>query len=642
MIVRSRVALLLAPFVLGASVTYGQGDGAFDSNPTLEYVSHWAPIGPDGGSIGCLAFHPSRPSDVLCGTNGGGLLRSTNGCASWVPVGRGIVHPYVQCISFSTSTPSNVYAGAAAGVYKSTDGGKSWVAVGGASLGSMGIQSVAVHPVAPLTVYAGSRGHGVFKSLNGGKSWKWVDSAFGYGCVHELVIDSSNPSIIHACVSESDPAGVFKSVDGGKTWSHLGLTREWISDLVVDPRSSNTLFAADANLWRTTDGGANWSQIAQDLPNVRSVAVDPHTPAIVYAGTLEGVYRSPDGGDTWAVAGTQVKNLCVDILGLSPSRPSTICAGTAGDGVFLSTDGAASWAKANKGLCARQTWALAFDGSSAGSFYAGGRFWLSKSVKGGSSWKTLELPSAYSDVSGIAVHPGEPGTAYVSVPVYGVRKTTDGGATWQTVGLAGRALGPIILDPRHPATVLVGTFGNGIMRSRDGGRVWAQAGLGKVSEITCLALDPVSPGRLFVGTSDGVWKGTVDGSKWSRAGLPDFDINCLATSSAGNLYAGTSGGGLRRSDDGGSTWTDANTGLVGGCISAIAIDPGNPSNLSVAVVQSGIYRSTNGAASWTPMNEGIPPMLSTCVLMFDPKDRATLYAGTEGGGIYRIKPPSLE
>ncbi|MEW6365019.1 MAG: hypothetical protein AB1714_10315 [Acidobacteriota bacterium] len=630
--------VILSPLVLAVSITWSRDGPTSDADSTGESAAQWTAIGPGGGYVECVAFHPVKPKEVLCGTNGGGLLRSTNRGASWARMGPDIIWPYVTCISFSTSDPSIVYAGAGYGIYKSTNGGRTWIASGGTVLDSDGIYAVAVHPKTPLTVYVETGGHGIYKSVDGGKSWKWLENALGYGWVRELPIDSLNPKVMYAGVTDVEPQGVYKSADAGETWSHAGLVAEAITDLVMSPNASNTVFAACGKLYRSTDACATWGEIAQGIPDVLGVALDAQRPGIAYAATEAGVCKTLDSGDSWAVAGMQLKNLPVKTLGLSASNPSTICAGSCADGIFLSHDEAASWTISNKGLCAHQVWALSFDGKSAGTFYAGGRLWLARRTNRGSAWRTIRLPAFDSLIADIAVHPDDPETIYLSVPSYVVHKTTDGGATWRIAGPRGCTLDPLLIDPHHPDTVLVGTTERGIMRSSDGGRVWVSAGLSKVDEIICFALDSTSPGRLFVGTTDGLWKGTIDGSTWSRAGLASLAINCMASSSNGILYAGTRGQGLRRSDDAGRTWIDANTGLEGGCVSAIAIDPRNWSNLSVATVQGGIYRSTNGGATWTPMNDGIPPMLSTTVLKFDPQDPGTLYAGTEGGGIYWIRP----
>ncbi|MEW6365096.1 MAG: hypothetical protein AB1714_10715 [Acidobacteriota bacterium] len=638
MISGSRLFLLPALLALATSAMYGQGERSPYVESVRETAPRWAPIGPNGGNIAAAAFHPADPSVVLCGTGGGGIFRSTTRGGSWGAVGEDAIYPFIQCITFSTSNPSFVYAGTGMGLHKSSDGGESWTAAGGA-LALMQVVAIAVHPNRPLTVYAGTSSHGIFKSLNGGKSWSWLEHTLGYGHVRQLVIDRSNPKVMYAGVTGIEPSGVFKSVDAGDTWSHVGLANNTVMDLVLSPHSSNTLIVAcGSQSYRTTDGGASWGEFGKGIPPVSTVAMDTQNADVAYAGTDMGVYKTSDSGTTWTAV---LKRPWVFTVELSPSDPSTVCAGTAGDGVYLSTDGGARWATTNKGLCARQVRALAFDAKSAGVFYACGMNWAGRGMQAGSGWKAFALPSLLSppEVNGIAVHPEDSKIVYLAVGWHGVYKTTDGCATWETSGPRRCNMGPLLIHPDRPDTVLVGTCEKGIMRSRDGGRVWVPAGLKKAGEITSFAPDPTSPGRLFVGTAEGIWKGTVDGSTWSRAGLADYAINCLASSPKGVLYAGTGHGGVFRSDDGGGSWRVMNTGLSSGvCASAIAIDPKNESNLCVALVQSGVYRSEDGAATWTPMNEGMPSMIGIPVLMFDPKDPGTLYAGTEGGGVYKIKP----
>ena len=109
------------------------------------------------------------------------------------------------------------------------------------------VNALAVDPVTPATVYAGTNGGGVFKSVNGGGSWTAVSAGLTTPYVRVLAIDPFTPATVYVGTAAS---GVFKSVNGGGSWTavNTGLT----------------------NL------------------NVNVLAVDPHTPATVYAGTDRG------------------------------------------------------------------------------------------------------------------------------------------------------------------------------------------------------------------------------------------------------------------------------------------------------------------------------------------------------------------
>jgi hypothetical protein len=98
------------------------------------------------------------------------------------------------------------------------------------------------------------------------------------------------------------------------------------------------------------------------------------------------------------------------------------------------------------------------------------------------------------------------------------------------------------------------------------------------------------------------------------------------------LYAGTEGGGIFKSADAGKTWAAANNGLTDPDILALAIDPAGPATLYAGTKSSGVFRSMDGGASWGPVNDGLTAS-SVKILVIDPSV-GTVYAGTQGGGVF--------
>jgi hypothetical protein len=126
------------------------------------------------------------------------------------------------------------------------------------------IRALAIDPVTPTTLYAGTFG-GVFKSTDGGGSWQAMNiglvDSFGFvPFVYALVIDPVTPTTLYAGTS----GGVFKSTDGGGSWNPMN------TDL-IDP-----FFGF--------------------IPSVSALAIDPVIPTTLYAGTGVGVFKSTDGG----------------------------------------------------------------------------------------------------------------------------------------------------------------------------------------------------------------------------------------------------------------------------------------------------------------------------------------------------------
>ena len=224
---------------------------------------------------------------------------------------------------------------------------------------SMG--DIAIAPSDPNILYAGtgeedsrnsiSPGGGVYKSTDAGRTWKLVGLEATQH-VGRIVIDPTDPNIVYVAAlghawNANAERGLYKSTDGGATWrlSKFINDKTGFVDIAMDPKDHNTLYASSwervrgpyflksggpgGGLWKTTDAGAAWREIkGGGFPETTKgrigIAVAPSNPQIVYtwveADTLphalargekpdtarrqktnSGIYRSTDGGATWAL-----------------------------------------------------------------------------------------------------------------------------------------------------------------------------------------------------------------------------------------------------------------------------------------------------------------------------------------------------
>lgn len=307
------------------------------------------------------------------------------------------------------------------GLFKSTNGGLSWGAMNYDFPDSL-VKTLVIDPVRSSTLYVGTAVGGVSKSTNGGNSWNTANTLVGTN-VASLAIDPTNTSIVYAATSgglyrTAFYKGIQKSTDGGLSWTPIN---EGASSLVarciaVDPKSPTTLFACTAGIVKSTNGGSNWNKVMTTDATV--IAIDPISTSTVYAGTDSGIFKSPDGGGTWAQAVDGLTFTRISSLAIDPTAPSTLYAGTAGGGVFKSINGGGSWTAVNSGLSndnALTINALAIDPKSPSTLYLGTYDGLFKSTDSGKTWIATGFGLTSKYVTSLAVDPSTPSTVYVVV-----------------------------------------------------------------------------------------------------------------------------------------------------------------------------------------------------------------------------------
>ena len=219
----------------------------------------------------------------------------------------------------------------------------------------------------------------------------------------------------------------------------------------------------------------------------------------------------------------------------------------------------------------------------------------------------------------------------------GVVRSVDGGKTWRRVtGWEVIDVRKFVFDHGNPSKVYAATSW-GPLRSSDSGATWqlAEQGLALLYCQTIIA-DVAKPGRVLLGTEDGVYVSTDAAMSWRRAKFPTVTVLHLAQSAADPRFiaATTQGKGVWLSHDGGKSWSQSDPASATANLYAVAISPHDATKLAVAGWGVGVRVSTDSGKTWVDRSSGLP-VKNVFVLAFDPERTERLWASTlEEGAFY--------
>jgi len=346
-------------------VTYAGGNG--NDEPTAIAVDAEG-IAWITGTTESADFPTARARQHAFGD--GLVFRSPDEGATWHAAAGGVGHRNVLAVAVDPIDPAVIYAGTfGGGVFKTMDNGRRWTAINN-GLSNLFVQALVIDPADPSRLFAGTDGGGVFRSLDGGATWHLSLGPSGLP-VTAMAIAPTNPSIVYAGAAARGFGAVFTSIDGGNTW-RPGVPTDLVRGLAVDPVTPSTVYvAAPSGLFKSTDSGQTFVyRRMSEFPNPpNAFAIDPTAPSTVYAGTDQGVMKSTDGGVTWDFRATGLLGT-VHALVLDASSRFTLYAGT-NNGVFKTTDGADTWTAATAGLTSPVVNTLAIGPGYPGQLYAG-------------------------------------------------------------------------------------------------------------------------------------------------------------------------------------------------------------------------------------------------------------------------------
>lgn len=324
------------------------------------------------------------------------------------------------------------------------------------------------------TFYFGATGGGVWKTTDGGSNWKNISDKYFGGTIGAVAVAPSDENIIYVGEGENTLrgnvseglGGVWRSDDGGRTWRNIGLQDgRHIIRLIIHPRDPNTAWAAvvghlfgpneTRGVYKTTDGGKTWRKTlyVNNQTGASDLVMEPGNPQTLYAGTWRvlrtpysmesggegsGIWKSTDGGETWANISTK-KGFPKGTWGIvgvavAPSNPDKVYAlvENANGGMFMSSDAGDTWTlTSNDNNIRQRAWyytKVFVDSKNENLVYAPNVNFM-RSRDGGKTFQSVRTP--HGDHHDLWIDP-EDGNRMIVADDGGAQISFNGGDTWST------------------------------------------------------------------------------------------------------------------------------------------------------------------------------------------------------------------
>jgi photosystem II stability/assembly factor-like uncharacterized protein len=672
----------------------------------------YAPVfdGQSKQTIGDVTLAPSNPQIVWVGTGDGfcsrssyagdGVYKSTDGGQTWTNMGLPDSH-HIPRIVIHPRNPDIVYVAAMGhlyseneerGVFKTADGGRTWTKVLYLNA-KIGIIDLVLNPADPEVLYAaayekqrfpwkyvnGGPGSGIYKTSDGAKTWARLGGGLPGGTIGRIGLDLclGKPDIVYAVVenanvrpatkteAEQDRARglpardrmvggeLYRSADAGKTWTKTNSPEDnvsskgpyYFSQIRVDPNDEHKVFITGVSLANSTDGGKTWHDIdwpprrlfATMFGDVRTLWIDPRDSDRMILGSDGGIFLSYDGGKTC----DHTYNLPLGenyAVGVDMDEPYNIYAGLQDHEHWKGPSNAAH----NRGITLLDWKAFGNgDGMFAQVDPTDSR-WVYTTMQYGGQFRVDQKLGLRTSIAP-AREKGLPPYRFL----------------WCT---------PLHISP-HNSRILY-TGGQVLLRSFDRGDHWqeispdlstndaskifpsSEGGLpGGIPffAISSISESPLTPGVIWVGTSDGMGQLTRDGgASWTdltpgvtaAGGRVDAYVSRVRASShkAGTAYVAKNGYRnddfrpfLYKTEDFGRTWTSLAANLPNEPINVVWEDVKNPRLLFLGN-DTGVFVSIDGGKAWVKMNANMPNV-PVHDLVVHPREN-DLVVGSYGRGIF--------
>jgi photosystem II stability/assembly factor-like uncharacterized protein len=656
-------------------------------DPTLLNGLHYRLVGPArGGRVTTVTGVPSQPKTFYMGVASGGLFRTTDAGATWVPITDGKVPVgSTGCVAVADSDPNIIYLGTGSddvrsnvstgrGMFKSTDGGQTWKDIGLHDAGQIG--GVRIHPTNPNIVWVSAQGdafksnaeRGVFKTTDGGQTWRKVLFLSDQIGAMDIELQPGNPDVVYVWMSRLErktwtiisgarEGGFYKSTDGGEHFTKVtsGLPTELIgkANLAVTAAKPDRIYALieakpGSGLYRSDDAGQTWSAMNSQPAQIAAAMVqrpfyyvalgaDPTNADVVYTGA-EGFWKSADGGKTFSVFRTPHGDN--HDIWINP-RDGNVMIQSNDGGANVSLDGGRAWSSQMNQPTA-EIYGVWVDNQFPYKLYGAQQdnttliISSQPDAQGREEWRT----GPGCETGPIMPYPKDPNIVYGSCKgQYGVMNLKTGQEKNYWVGgqslygnpatdliLRFQRVSPMATSPNDPEVLYYGS--QYLHRTRDRGVTWEKISPDLTARPSCCqgaSGEPITrdvTGEEFYSTLYAIAESPLE---------------------KGVIWTGSNDGPFYVTRDNGKTWTNVTPkGLPeGGRVQYIDPSPHRKGSAYFAVYrwllgdyQPYIYATDDYGKTWKRLTDGkngIPADWPTRVVREDPDREGLLYAGTEFG-----------
>ncbi len=618
---------------------------------------------PYAGRITSIATHPTNAQVAYVGSANGGVWKTTDSGSTWTQIfdnAPATASMAIGAVAIDPSAPETIYVGTGeanfgesgylgTGLYRSRNGGGTWSRVGGNLFDECAISSIVVKPGTSTTIllgvtspnysfnticHTGNR-YGIWRSTTDGTNWTRVAAAHA----SRVAVAPNNPAVFYAGIYNG---GIYKSSNSGATWSVFtggGLPASPFGrvDISVVPApglaQQQTVYAAIANhdagwtlngIYRSNDGGASWARLTSPGSNCAgqcyynlTVAADPKNPDRMFAGltylnrytsnvpTRIGYANPGTTGCPYSATGTTTNCIHVDFHALTYDASGRLWVGSDG-GVYRTSDAGATFTNLN-GTLSNIQYYPGVAGTLAGPLVGGAQDNGSSRLTTGQTWRLVGGGDgghqAIAKNGQVTLSTWQQGRVHRIVD--GVYCTYDENPGPAEVGKRGLVafIAPLTGSPTNTNTVYAGTYR--IYRTTN-----ANAGCGLMTWQTISQ-------NFLVGTAADV-------------------VTAIAPASDGvTVYASTASGKVYVTG-GSTTWALRSTGLPGREIGDFWVSPTAPGTAYAAVhgfdaTGRHLYKTTNFGVNWSTVSGNLPNSSANAVVVDTTTVPATIYVGMDHG-----------